>query len=738
MEHERLYGKGDTGMTRNTKARAPLAALAAVLALVAPVRAEGVDSVSAAHKVLPADTAFFATMLRNREQVELIAKSKAWAELMNLPAVKFARKTLEEKLANPDPQTAMVLEQLKQPENKELIELLGDAVSDEIFIYGGSGWVDFIQLFQIVSNSVRFGPALAALNPENRGKNANELQARTALKSLAANINLIRLPDLVIGFRVKDSKKAEAQIKRLEDLINMVIGSAPPPVRDGFKRAKVGDSSMLNLTLDGTLVPWDEIPIKDYEEKEGEYDALLKKLKGLKLSISLGVHQGYIVLAVGQSVEQLAAIGGKGQRLGQLPEFKPLAKFADKPITSIGYVSKALKASTTATAADYRAMGTSLGNLLKAAELPADVTAKLRKDIDSLAASMAKDLPEPGASLSFSFLTPNGSEGYGYEFGTFPNGMDGSKPLTLTEHVGGDPIFWIVGRMKADPEAYRNFAKGIPPIFAHAEEALFAKIGDDEKEHYQKVKKAVLPLIKRLDEIVGTLLLPALQDGQFGFVLDAKWKSAHWQAMLPATPQALPLPEIGFAIGISDEEKFLKAMKALHALINDSLAVASELGNGQIPDLKMPEPTVELGKTSRLAYYPIPAEWGLDPQVVPTAGVSKNVVALTLSRAHTDRLLKATPVKYETGPLANLKDKPLASASAFSWTALVDAATPWIEFGVSAANLPPVPPGPDGDVLKQVRTVLKVLKVFRGTTSATYYEDGMMVTHSESVIRDLK
>ena len=41
-------------------------------------------------------------------------------------------------------------------------------------------------------------------------------------------------------------------------------------------------------------------------------------------------------------------------------------------------------------------------------------------------------------------------------------------------------------------------------------------------------------------------------------------------------------------------------------------------------------------------------------------------------------------------------------------------------------------------MLKQVRTVLKVLKVFKGTTSATYYEDGMQVTHSESVIRDLK
>jgi hypothetical protein len=128
------------------KTRAPLAALAATLALVSLGRAEDVTGVKGVHNILPADTAFFTSMLRNREQLELVAKSKAWAELMNLPAAKFARQMIEEKLKNPDPQIAMVLEQLKQPENKELIELLGDAVSDEIFIYGGSGWVDFTEL----------------------------------------------------------------------------------------------------------------------------------------------------------------------------------------------------------------------------------------------------------------------------------------------------------------------------------------------------------------------------------------------------------------------------------------------------------------------------------------------------------------------------------------------------------------------------------------------------------------
>jgi hypothetical protein len=726
-------------MIRHLRQRTPLIALAVALALAAPGRTEGVGGGDSVLKLLPADTAFYSSMLRNREQIDIVLKSKAWAKLMELPAAKFALQQIREQLANPrDPQLATALKMLEDPQNKELLEVLGDAVSDEVFIYGGSSWGDFLDLFMQVSNSVRFAPLLAELNPETRGKNPGEVQARIALHSLAANVKLIRMPDLVIGFKVKDPKKAEAQIKRLEDLIGMVIGNVPPPVRDGFKRVKVGDSSVLNLTLDGSLVPWDMLHIRDYEAKEGEFDALMKKLQGLKLSVSLGVHQGYVVLAIGGSAEDLGAIGGTGKRLTEVAELKPLAKAAGKRLTSIGYTSKALNARVATTSADLTSLAEGLGELLKAADLPAAQAENLRQDLKTLAAGASKDLPEPGAGLAFSYLTEHGSESFSYDYTKYPNGLDGSKPLTLTEHLGGNPILWYVARSKTNPETYRSFSKHAPVVFGHIEEALFTKLDDNQKEQYENVKKKVVPLLKRLDEITGTLLLPSLADGQFGLLLDAKWKSTQWHMMAPGTPQPLPLPELGILLGISDEAKFREAMKSYQALINDALAVASELSNGQIPDLKMPDPTTEKTAGGLLAYYPIPPEFGLDAQVVPTAGLSKRVLALSLSRAHTERLLKPTPLKVERGPLADLKTKKLASASGFNWPALVDAVTPWIELAVTAANPPPVPPGPDGDVMKQVRTVLEVMKVFRGSYSVTYYEDGVMITHSESILRDLE
>ena len=42
------------------------------------------------------------------------------------------------------------------------------------------------------------------------------------------------------------------------------------------------------------------------------------------------------------------------------------------------------------------------------------------------------------------------------------------------------------------------------------------------------------------------------------------------------------------------------------------------------------------------------------------------------------------------------------------------------------------------DILKQVRTGLKLLTVVRSYSSCTSMQDGAMVTHSELVIRDIK
>src|SRR5205085_2291904 len=84
--------------------------------------------------------------------------------------------------------------------------------------------------------------------------------------------------------------------------------------------------SFLTVAVDGKMVPWDRIPFKDYEDKPGAYDKLVEQLAKMKLTVSLGAHEGYFLLAVGESTESLAKLG-KGKSLAGRAEMKPLSKF---------------------------------------------------------------------------------------------------------------------------------------------------------------------------------------------------------------------------------------------------------------------------------------------------------------------------------------------------------------------------------------------------------------------------
>src|SRR5207244_4219999 len=140
--------------------------------------------------------------------------------------------------------------------------------------------------------------------------------------------------------------------------------------------------------------------------------------------------------------------------------------------------------------------------------------------------------------------------------------------------------------------------------------------------------------------------------------------------------------------------------------------------------------------------YPIPEEAGLDKQFVPTAGLGSKVAVFALSHAHAERLLVKNPLKLDGGPLAERLKKPLAGASYFDWNGVVEALTPWVDHmapivieqttGWTLADNKKQVEG----VLAQVKTVLDVLKCYKGSTSATYVEDGITVTHQEEVVSD--
>src|SRR5581483_3052063 len=120
--------------------------LAAATALVfaASPRLHGQDlaKLDTSLKLIPADAAHYSAMLRNREQIEAIANSKAWKKLTSLPLAKMAWQKVE------DEYNQGQLNPLKQwydlPENRQLVAVLKDLVSEEIFFSAGKSAIDFV------------------------------------------------------------------------------------------------------------------------------------------------------------------------------------------------------------------------------------------------------------------------------------------------------------------------------------------------------------------------------------------------------------------------------------------------------------------------------------------------------------------------------------------------------------------------------------------------------------------
>jgi hypothetical protein len=676
-------------------------------------------------KLVPADAATYSAMLRCGEQLEAIAKSKAWARFNALPFVKMAWEKLDEEWNNAAGPLAMVRAWYEQPGNAELIRLLKDLIADEVFIYGGRNSAEFIVFMQTLNAANQIAPLMmladdrfGAIRPEDRFK--------FVLKTLAESADDLKIPDMVIGFRVRDPRALESQLKRLDAMVKK-LAAEKPEIKKLVQTKKIGGSTFRVLQVSGEMIPWDLIPLGALEDQPGDLDKLIKKIKSTKLTLALGLRDNFLLVGFGEGTGGIEALG-KGRPLADVPELKPVAKFADRKLTSITYASKAYQTAVTPGAKDIQEMGTWVMDLLKNAAVPPAVQEKLKKDLKAFAKDMERFFPEPGAETSVSFLTGRGQECYTYDWSK-NTGYEASKPLTLLEHLGGNPLFAVAMRYRYDPQEYEVFVKWVKIAYGYVEEFALPMLPLEAREPLEQFLKRAQPHFARLDKATGKMLVPALADGQVAFVVDAKLKSKHWSGFMPPSEKDLPFPELAVVCGVSDVMLLKKAFAEYREAINGLLGVFTEVLPIPVGDLKVPDPQHKKVKGGDLYFYPIPGLLGLDAQIAPSAGLSKTVAAFALSNDHATRLLAKTPLKLD-GPLADLR-RPLASATYLNWPAVIDAAFPWLEY-VLRIN------GFENDVVEQVQSVMEILKVLRTYASVTYIEDGVLVTRSEIIVKDLE
>lgn len=707
--------------------------LAAVL-VGSPARAEnGPAQTSTALQFIPADTGLYLSFLRWGEQATDFVASKAYQKLVEdqgLPttfrdALDFAAEKLleEEQLEHWETFWA-------DADNDALLDVIEDAVSQEVVYHSDNGFAKALaQFYELSADQNRYqADVIGRLAMGDFNERPDDL-GKIYLKHLKS----FELPGQTLAFRITDADAAEAQIARVETLAQLLAVTRPEFAK-AVSRKKLNGAEFLVLELHGGMIPKDAFAQSNLsEEMQAE---LLAALKDKKAAVALGVWNGYLVLHVGATTAGVEKLG-KGPLLAERPEFARLKAAGAKPFTSVQFASKELMRAATNDASTLDSTLRMIPNMLRGFGADPDAV----KDVESDIAKMSQEIETPdanfGANAYFSYRIPGGYETFDLNW-TKQTTYDGSQPLTVLDHVGGSPLFFGAGRMQVTGAWYDRTSFWVARITEHVERLTLsmAPIDDASKAEYAKVRAEIDQIARRFDEITRTNLLPALKDGQFALVFDAKLKDKEWFKGSP-TDEPLAAPEVALALGINQAGLFRQAGEDYLRLAQESLKRLSEFAAIPIPkEFEVPAPQQREFPEGDIYYYRAGAE-ALNAKFAPNVGLSDQFAIFSFFPQHSKRMLAATPLS-DPGPLA--VKKPRAAAVQIQIAAIVDVVDAWLEYAESeqedAADAASKIEG-DADAsdeeeefsLEQLRLYLQVLKGLKSVTVETTVEDGVTVAH---------
>ncbi len=185
------------------------------------------EKLDASLKLIPADAAFYSSMLRNREQFESFLQSNAFAKLKELPVTQMGLQMFRAEAANPQSEVAQALAVLKNPEVKKLVDLAADMFSHEIFLYGDKSCIDFLDLLMELNAAQRFEPLMLNIQGADNGRSRRNLQAQAAFSTLMDNLDAVAVPNMLLGFKLDKPAAANEALIKLEMLLNVGLSQAP-------------------------------------------------------------------------------------------------------------------------------------------------------------------------------------------------------------------------------------------------------------------------------------------------------------------------------------------------------------------------------------------------------------------------------------------------------------------------------------------------------------------------------
>jgi hypothetical protein len=692
-------------------------------------------------RLIPADAAFYGAMLRNREQIEIIARSNAWKHIVEMPIVQQGLAALQGKLDEGGPQADQFRKVIDNPQAQDLLAMLADMFSDDVFYYGNTAVADTIKLIQQVSNAFNYGGIVLQVIDQESDLNDGQRRGKAALAALAKNLDLMKIPTVIIGYKIEDEDRAKINLGKLEGLLGFAT-MMQPQLAGSVVRQEVGEDQFLTITLTGKMIPWEAIPLDDLREldaTDGDIDKIVDKITDLQLVIAFGIREGYLMTAVTDSIDQIARLG-QGDTLLARPEMEPLKKHGDRRLVGIGYSSQEFVNRIALSAEDLDAL-LELGDaMLSQVELDESMKGQIRTDATALADEIKQLLPTPGAALRYSFLTDRGVESFLHNW-TENHLLIGSKPLALLEHVGGDPLLAIVWREDFRVEHYDRIVHWVKLLHGYFEQFVMPQMDEDDRTKFEQLAEQVGPLCKKFHQVNREKLIPAFE-GESALVLDAKLMSTQFCREMPLAEKPMPMVEPAMVTSIADRSLMEQAYEGYQDGLNELVEVLKQFDTkGEIPaEYHIPWPSFMEVEGASVLYYELPEAWGVDQQITPNAALIDNMAVVSASEDHSRRLLEGSSLA--AGGVLTDTGRPRAAAVLFDWSGTVHSLAPWVRLAARQATMENLHVDQDDpkveEVLQQVDTVLEVLQTIRKCTMECTFEQGQVITHSLMEIQDIE
>jgi len=697
--------------------------------------------------LIPDDAAFLSSTLRGKEQYDRIVSSNAFASLKELKSVAKALDELAKQQTQPGNPMALAMMMMQMPDNQEAISLLQDMVSTDTFVFGTSSWVTVSKLFKKLQ-SAQQAANIATLTKGtdlDLDLDTDATLNRLIAETLAANTDEIVIPDLVWGFHTTQVDAAKKQLDRIEGFATS-MAQAQPMLADAVAREKIGAGDFITVTIkpDPNLIKMAISNTVKFDGMKEELERILERVGELQFVVALGIVKEHVVLSIGGGTEHLETMGSTVGSLLDTKPFKVVRDSSEKPLTSIWYRSQKLAKAWETSPEDIEQAKKFASTVAKANELTPEATAEAEKLVEELLEGYVSRMPEAGPWLAYSYLTDTGYAGEEWNWAkNLP--WNGSKPLSL-DHFGGDPLAVIALRTKTDPEQFEAFVSWANSLRQFVSNAIVSTGDDDTQEGFRTFDEKIVPLGEELTATVREKFVPALKNGQFGFVLDGKASTTKLQTSLPASTEPLPLIEPAIVLALDDDKLFREGLSDIFALSDKLLSVIREIDEDAIPsEYRIPDPEEQEAEGGNLWTFALP-ESGLDEQIQLSIGIGRNAAVFSFTPKQAERILAGSPIQLEGDFSQNL-----AAAAILDWVAFANAIEPWATYVIRCGGVqqekgtldPSQTIGPDSeteevtDALEQLATIFDVFRCLKSATAKTSIEEDATVTRWQNRIEDL-